>query len=790
MALVDLFLTEAAQFNICISARTDGIAGSGTAQDPYNGSTRADLFTKVFLSNPTFAQEAMAMTETPHHLVDGDVISISGVEGGDAKLWNGTFVIYGVNAVSFKYWMKAQSFTPPEGNPACVRLTFPFDEVMRHVPERVKICIGPGMFQTRGYAANDARGWQPKTGQKIVGEGIDVTVLQLVGAENADQHYHAVGMPITAVGLAAIAPLKHFEISDLTIDCNMDNQSGRPDPGYANVACGAVRVLGSHTRISRVKAINWGTKSLKQGSFVLSVIHASGQPSGGDGNPIVTATDFNGIEDCVAIQPSKNNARETTILHIGGVKNATNHAQGFGTAAYIRQNFVDAQYLSTSDLTHPAVPFTSHLITSKSGTSITGNTGIFIGKRSHFRIALLDDKSFIRFNSPRNPTSRWNGYFPITPLGASTDTLAVDLSSSIGTADDSSFVVMGTEFRGIGLSSCEDAVVENNQIHNCWIGGPYQSPMDDSVSEPSSPPTLAREERLDPLNACHTRSLVVRDNIYRDVAVGPYFNAGGTAHYFSQVELDDFAVPKHYIFLPSNRLEVWPRAPIIVEWKCDQYPNPPVVLLLGQEVASVDAPASREFYLPVPPEFALYPHVTFSAPAPYRNYWRIFGTEDLIIEGNQIYLANMDETEFALKEYPLAVAPAEQKYRAYGLVVGDNGLAGGYAHRQVIVRKNKIGHLDHVNTPSVLGVGAPAGGAMMLAGIKELQVSDNIVEVNARNPLRTYRCGAVRFFNNTDWGGQVRPGWKWDTNGHYDEPETLAEDAFILSLLLKRKRGR
>ena len=732
------------------------------------------------------------------------------------------FSVYDVNddGTTFKFGVGEPQIAAPSGSPRVSRVRFLFDEVMRAVPANMKVNIGPGEFLTRGYGqvwTENAYvwalygqewlgGWQPKTGQKIVGAGIDVTTLKLLGAGLvnvqtsyatfmlAEPHYHAVGMPIEPAGATPIAALKHFEISDLTVDCNVDNQPIRfdlhPAAPWANVACGGVRVLGSHTRINRVKAINWGTKSLKQGCFVLSIIQASGQPSDVGGNPVVTATDFNGIEDCVAIQPSKNNARETTILHIGGVKNATNHAQGFGTAAYIRQNFVDAQYLSTSDLTHPAVPFTSHLITSKSGTSITGNTGIFIGKRSHFRIALLDDKSFIRFNSPRNPTSRWNGYFPITPLGASTDTLAVDLSSSIGTADDSSFVVMGTEFRGIGLSSCEDAVVENNQIHNCWIGGPYQSPMDDSVSEPSSPPTLAREERLDPLNACHTRSLVVRDNIYRDVAVGPYFNAGGTAHYFSQVELDDFAVPKHYIFLPSNRLEVWPRAPIIVEWKCDQYPNPPVVLLLGQEVASVDAPASREFYLPVPPEFALYPHVTFSAPAPYRNYWRIFGTEDLIIEGNQIYLANMDETEFALKEYPLAVAPAEQKYRAYGLVVGDNGLAGGYAHRQVIVRKNKIGHLDHVNTPSVLGVGAPAGGAMMLAGIKELQVSYNIVEVNARNPLRTYRCGAVRFFNNTDWGGQVRPGWKWDTNGHYDEPETLAEDAFILSLLLKRKRGR
>ena len=76
----------------------------------------------------------------------------------------------------------------------------------------------------------------------------------------------------------------------------------------------------------------------------------------------------------------------------------------------------------------------------------------------------------------------------------------------------------------------------------------------------------------------------------------------------------------------------------------------------------------------------------------------------------------------------------------------------------------------------------------MLAGIKALQVTHNVVDVNAPNPLRTFRCGAVRFFNNKNPKGVVRPGWKWDTNGHYDEPETLAEDAFILTLLQRRKR--
>ena len=387
MSLADALLLDSVTFNVWVALRTDGISGSGTPGDPFNGSVRRELGIPLVLTRGVAdTREATANTGSfdilARGFAEGDLVTISGVTSDENKeVWNGTFVIYGVTQFSFKYYMKRPPAGSLTGSPMCERiLGFGFDEVMRNAPSKSKICLGPGVFQTRGYAANDERGWQPKTGQKIVGEGIDVTVLQLVGAENADQHYHVVGMPIETAGPTAITPLQSFEISDLTIDCNADNQPVRfdlhPATPWANVACGAVRVPGSHTRINRVKAINWGTKSLKQGCFVLSIIQASGQPSGGDGNPIVTATDFNEIVDCVAIQPSKSNARETTVLHIGGVKNITNHAQGFGTAACIRQNFVDAQYLTTLGPSRPvASPFPSHFLTSKTSTLITGDTG-------------------------------------------------------------------------------------------------------------------------------------------------------------------------------------------------------------------------------------------------------------------------------------------------------------------------------------------------------------------------------------------------------------------------------
>ena len=54
-----------------------------------------------------------------------------------------------------------------------------------------------------------------------------------------------------------------------------------------------------------------------------------------------------------------------------------------------------------------------------------------------------------------------------------------------------------------------------------------------------------------------------------------------------------------------------------------------------------------------------------------------------------------------------------------------------------------------------------------------------MLELNARHPLHTFRCGTVRFFNNIRPEGTVLPGWTGATAGHYVEPETLAEDAFM-----------
>ena len=878
MALIDALLLDATKFNTWIALRTDGIAGTGTASDPLNGSPRHDLCESVILTRGVSdTREATADTAPfdllAHGFTDGDLVTISGVTSvANKDVWNGTFVIYGVTQFSFKYYMRQTPLGALTGSPICERLlAFGFDEAMKSIPANTKVHLRPGVYQTRGFAPNDSRGWQPKTGQKIVGAGIDVTTLQLVGAENLDQHYHAVGMPIFPSGSSAIAPLKHFEISNLTIDCNVDNQPTRldhyaplsisalsrtgttatttvatghglhngdmvvisgatgtdatkwngtfrignvqttsfdyimseaPSGGsasgsitalkvvpYSSVACGAVRVVGDHCRIRNVKAINWGTKSLRQGCFVISIIQASGQPTGTDGNPIITEAMDNVIEGCIAIQPSKGNARETTVLHIGGLKNADNHAQGFGRGAVIRKNFVDGQLFTTT--TAPDVlgsPFSSVFITSKSGTAISGSLGTFAGKRAHFRNP-SDVGSRIRFYNPKNSSSRWNGYFEVA-LIETDDRIRVNVGTQPGLNDDSSFVIMGTEFRAIAVSSCLNAVVEQNQIHNCWIGGPYQSPLDDSVSEPTSPPTLAREERLDPLNALNTRSLVVRDNYYRNVAVGPYFNMGGVSGWA--------AVPTSIIDNQGAHLvsgdiphvhnwdsHLWVNARVGVKWWKILSPSTYEEFVRLHEVIALE-PSIPRFVIAITPDLGNpvpFPHIP-------KAYQIVSGTDYLVIEGNQIYLADLDETEFAIKEYPLAANPAEQRYRAYGIVVADNEISpvgGVYAHRQVFIRNNRIGYPDGQTLPVLPGLGRPVGGGMMLAGIKQLHVTHNVLELQGIHPLRTHRCGMARFFHNNRPNGELIPGYRWESESYYDEPESIVEDAFVLSLFRKKK---
>jgi hypothetical protein len=92
MALVDALLLDPYRMNVWIAARADGVPGTGTHNDPYDGSTQAK-----------------------------------------------------------------------------------FDALMSTMPDNTCVHLGPGIFQTNGYADGVSGGWQANTAMKIVGSGQDVS---------------------------------------------------------------------------------------------------------------------------------------------------------------------------------------------------------------------------------------------------------------------------------------------------------------------------------------------------------------------------------------------------------------------------------------------------------------------------------------------------------------------------------------------------------------------------------------------------------------------------------------
>ncbi len=397
MSLIDALLLDPSPFEVWVAYRTDGIKGTGTVDDPFDGSPALDVARSVTaLTNS--GQEATA-TCSAHPYSNGHVVTISGVTGAGAAQWNGTFIIYGVDTNTFKYYMTRVPAAASAGTIMAAKvLAFRFDDRMNSLPEKTRVHLGPTPagrpFLTRGFAENVTGGWQLKTGMKISGSGTDATMLQLVAAPAANAHYYAIGHSLTTGNPAQPNLMDFLEVSDLTIDCNA------VIPTATSAACGGVRVLGNHVRIFRVKAINWGTNATTVPCFALNVL---------TGDRTVGMTEVNdcGIESCIVVQPATSPANApVTALHAGGKEAISSNAEAFGIGPFSRNCFVDAGW--------------------------PGST---------------------------------------------------------------------MESRGLSMSWCRGGVVEGNQIHNVKIGGPYSE------------------------NAT-TRDLVVRTNLYKNVAKGPYWNLG------------------------------------------------------------------------------------------------------------------------------------------------------------------------------------------------------------------------------------------------------------------------
>src|SRR6266536_55823 len=187
-----------------------------------------------------------------------------------------------------------------------------FDNAINSIPINSTIHLGPGIFPTRGFREGYG-GWRPKSGQKIVGAGIDATVIKLVEASAPNAKYYAIGTE---------HDLDSFESSDFTVDCNLPGQA-IPNYTFPPIACGAVFVQGKNIRLRRIRAINFGTLSPPNECFVLWACQATPER-----NEAVNCL----IEDCIIEKPSFNNRGIITCAILaGGEQN-----DGSGRTAYHR----------------------------------------------------------------------------------------------------------------------------------------------------------------------------------------------------------------------------------------------------------------------------------------------------------------------------------------------------------------------------------------------------------------------------------------------------------------------
>jgi len=131
------------------------------------------------------------------------------------------------------YWVSTNTDSANLGtldNPYICNTQTSFDDRMNSLPPNSIVHILAGKYQTGGSSS-----WYVKTGQKIIGSGIDVTIVQLVTNAPSDD--------------AVIA--NHFGtnvvVSDLTVDANYIS---------GNYTYYGVVLNGTHCTIARVKAIN------------------------------------------------------------------------------------------------------------------------------------------------------------------------------------------------------------------------------------------------------------------------------------------------------------------------------------------------------------------------------------------------------------------------------------------------------------------------------------------------------------------------------------------------------
>jgi hypothetical protein len=286
-----------------------------------------------------------------------------------------------------------------------------FRDRMKSFQAKTIIHIGPGIFQVPafdpGKAANSpTQVWQPKSGQRIVGAGMYVTTLKVVGATSQEGLSRAIGNDWWSPEHQDSRFLDGFEVSDLTVDCNM-----RAHTGAMRVIIGAIGVTGRRVRIRRVRAIDFGSETHRPtgASWVECFVISAGQA-----HPAFPETKDCVIEDCLIERPSPNSTYNSSCLIFSSGEERNGGYMAYHRFCTVRRCVVDCQYqdrpVAIAGITRSGS--TATVLTKTPHGRSPGEWGVITG-------ALVRD-SEEDLPDPQNPGitpgNPFNGSFPIAAI--------------------------------------------------------------------------------------------------------------------------------------------------------------------------------------------------------------------------------------------------------------------------------------------------------------------------------------------------------------------------------------
>lgn len=623
-----------------------------------------------------------------------------------------------------------------------------FDEIMRNLPNPATVHIGPGVFETRGEAAGLAvpPGWRPKSGQRILGSGMGVTTLKIVGATGTNYHHDAIG--------TTDEYLDGFEVSELTVDCNVE---GQPNP---HVACGAIALRGGcrHVRIRRVRAIHFGSKApgtVENGYYVENfVFYVAATPppaveTHGDTYDCV-------YEDCVAETPGPNNVHNSTIFHFGGAETPQDpeHPTEFGgrvsyhRGCVIRRCYVNADYAEGV----PSLPVAVQSITPVQGQNrqftLVTNTPHFRRAGDNVRLSgvLLDGKSKNVFNWA-HPIDAFDPAKPKELLFTLPDPVPEGLTDwDSEKTIVSSGATVGVPYFALSADNGTATVVEGNWFFNCSMGGPYH----DTGS---------------------TKDLTIRDNYYHNVQFGPVQNMG----LISQADSDNNPVRPAASLTrggPGNRTATPEHAPhglsageaVVIRF-AHVRGNPTVSPYFNGPFHVDQVLSATQF------TYIMKGDPGGDADAwPVPKFGRLWQVGRLAIENNVIELMP-------------SLSDAHYEARAIEVGVGSPPFwVDPYVFREVVIRGNIIGMAE--NQPDHNSF------AVNLSSCESVLAENNFISDLTRgradpyypSPMMHLACGHVKSLNNVNSSVQPVPVYNRNPLRYEDELQTELEDAIVLCL--------